>query len=296
MGFLDDYQPVEDRLREFYERHPYGRINTELLVHGDGHYIVKATIYLGDEVGSTPPKATGLAHDSTDSLPANMKASALEVCETSAIGRALANMGLAPKGARPSREEMQKASPVPHASPAARSAATAENAPQRGATGASAAPDLEPVTRPDSLGESGAAATSEGPTGGTTGQHDRPASLGATSEGVGAPSPSGLRPREGGTPGASRPTPSPKGIGAPSDDPSEAVSGGEYGEGSTPAPASDVIDTTNLIALLEAVGGSETKAINAVNKAMHTAYKRAALQTLEPEDWAAGLQLVRGNR
>jgi hypothetical protein len=37
--------------------------------------------------------------------------SALENCETSAIGRALANLGYAPKGKRPSREEMLKASP-----------------------------------------------------------------------------------------------------------------------------------------------------------------------------------------
>ena len=39
-----------------------------------------------------------------------MKQSALEVCETSAIGRALANLGYAAKGKRPSREEMSKAS------------------------------------------------------------------------------------------------------------------------------------------------------------------------------------------
>jgi hypothetical protein len=35
----------------------------------------------------------------------------LENCETSAIGRALANAGYAPKGKRPSREEMTKVAP-----------------------------------------------------------------------------------------------------------------------------------------------------------------------------------------
>jgi arylamine N-acetyltransferase len=35
----------------------------------------------------------------------------LENCETSAIGRALANAGYAPKGKRPSREEMSKVAP-----------------------------------------------------------------------------------------------------------------------------------------------------------------------------------------
>ena len=100
----------------------------------------------------------------------------MEVCETSAIGRALANLGLAPKGARPSLEEMQKA---------------------RAAV-------------------------------------------------VSAPEPR------------------------------------------KPAPSSNP-----LAELLEAVGGSEVKATNAVNKAMHTNYSKSELEGLEPEDWQAGLALVR---
>lgn len=109
MSFLEDYQPVEDRLRLFWEDHPYGRVITELLHHEDGEYIVLASVYFGNELRNDPPTATGLAHDSVSSLPNNMKSSALEVCETSAIGRALANAGYAPKDKRPSREEMQKA-------------------------------------------------------------------------------------------------------------------------------------------------------------------------------------------
>ena len=115
MGFLDDYEPVEDRLRAFWEEHPEGRIVTELVSHADGDYIFRAEVFkLPPVVGATTnggvqlPDATGYAHDSVAQLPNNMKASALEVCETSAIGRALANMGYAPKGRRPSREEMQK--------------------------------------------------------------------------------------------------------------------------------------------------------------------------------------------
>ncbi len=37
----------------------------------------------------------------------------MENCETSAIGRALANAGYAPKGKRPSREEMSEAVATP---------------------------------------------------------------------------------------------------------------------------------------------------------------------------------------
>jgi hypothetical protein len=109
MGFnLADYEPVEDRLREFWKDHPKGRVVTELLAHENADYIVQAFIYTDHE----QPAATGLAHDSYDQLPTQMKVSALETCETSAIGRALANLGYAPKGKRPSREEMEKSRPA----------------------------------------------------------------------------------------------------------------------------------------------------------------------------------------
>jgi hypothetical protein len=125
MGFnLADYEPVEDRLREFWKDHPAGRVVTELLKHDGADYIVKAAIYRGDELRDGLPAATGLAHDSYDQLPQQMKVSALETCETSAIGRALANLGYAPKGKRPSREEMEKS----------RSGASGKGKPGRGTT------------------------------------------------------------------------------------------------------------------------------------------------------------------
>lgn len=117
MSFLDSYEPVEDRIRAFWEEHPEGRIVTEITRMVDGDYIFRAEVYRLPPVagasmtgGVQLPDATGYAHDSRDDLPASMKSSALEVCETSAIGRALANLGYAPKGKRPSREEMSKAS------------------------------------------------------------------------------------------------------------------------------------------------------------------------------------------
>lgn len=110
MSFLQDYEPVEDRLRAFWNEHEDGHIETELVHHADGEYIFKATIW---RHGEDRPAATGYARDAVNSLPPNMKASALEVAETSAIGRALANLGYAPKGRRPSREEMSKASASP---------------------------------------------------------------------------------------------------------------------------------------------------------------------------------------
>jgi hypothetical protein len=68
-------------------------------------YIVKAYLFKNAEDGVA--WATGYAEETVTSRGVN-QTSALENCETSAIGRALANAGYAPKGKRPSREEMTK--------------------------------------------------------------------------------------------------------------------------------------------------------------------------------------------
>lgn len=106
MGFLDDYEPVEDRLEKFWADHPNGRIITEIVAWDSSSYIVKATVWREDTEDN--PAATGLAQETVTATGVN-KTSALENCETSAIGRALANLGYAAKGKRASREEMEKA-------------------------------------------------------------------------------------------------------------------------------------------------------------------------------------------
>jgi len=106
MGFfnIEDYEPVEARLNRFWELHKDdGRVETELVSHNNGHYIVKAIIWVGER-----QVASGLADEHTEAKGVNSR-NALENAETSAIGRALANFNFAPKGKRPSREEMVKA-------------------------------------------------------------------------------------------------------------------------------------------------------------------------------------------
>ena len=108
---LADYEPVEKRLgykvdaKSFWEDYPNGRIATELEVVEANRYIVKAYLYKAQE--DSVAFATGYAEETVSTRGVN-QTSALENCETSAIGRALANAGYAPKGKRPSREEMTK--------------------------------------------------------------------------------------------------------------------------------------------------------------------------------------------
>jgi hypothetical protein len=102
---LAEYEPVEVRLEKFIKDYPAFRISTELEVVEATRYIVKAYLFKNAEDGVA--WATGYAEETVSSRGVN-QTSALENCETSAIGRALANAGYAPKGKRPSREEMTK--------------------------------------------------------------------------------------------------------------------------------------------------------------------------------------------
>ena len=115
-----DYEGVDSRIHRFYQDHPNGRILTKIFeIYRDDNgrpiqYIVCARVFRdpvnlveGTSVPVRMPDATGYAEE-TVSVSTAPKASLLETCETSAIGRALANLGYSPKGARASREEMEK--------------------------------------------------------------------------------------------------------------------------------------------------------------------------------------------
>ena len=105
---LNDYETVEERIRRFYKDNPDARITTEL-VSTDGdpgrtRWIVKAYVFRDSE--RDKPDATGYAFE-VDGSGMTQKAAALETCETSAIGRALANLNYS-GNKRASREEMAK--------------------------------------------------------------------------------------------------------------------------------------------------------------------------------------------
>lgn len=102
----DGYAPVADRVRLFYERYPTGRIVTHLVRRTDEEVMFRAEVFRGQ--GEREPAATGWAAEREGDGDINTVA-CLENTETSAVGRALANLGLIASPHRPSREEMQKA-------------------------------------------------------------------------------------------------------------------------------------------------------------------------------------------
>jgi hypothetical protein len=83
-----EYVEVNERLKYFRENHPEHSLTTEIIQCTEEHCVIKATIcHGGVEI------ATGHAHEVRSANFIN-KTSFVEVCETSAWGRALANFGI----------------------------------------------------------------------------------------------------------------------------------------------------------------------------------------------------------
>lgn len=103
---LDEYEPVEKRITDFWERWPNGRIHTVIVSLDEKQIIVRAEIFTDRD--DHRPVTVDHAQEKVggSGMTAN---SWLEIACTSAIGRGLATLGLSKKGKRPSREEMIKA-------------------------------------------------------------------------------------------------------------------------------------------------------------------------------------------
>ena len=102
---LDNYEMVKDRLPLFYEKYPDGRITSEVISEDSTGVTIRAFLYKDmDEQAHNTPLTTGIARE----VPGGFIDKYTENCETSAIGRALANLNMYSKD-RPSREEMESA-------------------------------------------------------------------------------------------------------------------------------------------------------------------------------------------
>ncbi|MCT2122634.1 hypothetical protein [Dietzia cinnamea] len=105
---LDNYEPVDERIARFKNDHPNFRVVTEEWHEGEPgatRWIVKASVWR-DAENTGLPDGTGYAFE-IDGQGMTQRTAALETCETSAIGRALANLGYA-GNRKVTREEMIK--------------------------------------------------------------------------------------------------------------------------------------------------------------------------------------------
>ena len=104
---LSNYEDVNARITRFRSEFPMGRIVTEI-VHVDydqGRVLVKATVYRTDDPAELPA-ATDYAYEFRSTHGVN-RDFWIENCVTSAVGRAIG--ALTPSGARPTRQDMEKA-------------------------------------------------------------------------------------------------------------------------------------------------------------------------------------------
>ena len=102
---LDDYEPVATRLSRWLENTDgHTRVITDMVHRGDGWCVFRAELWVDNTL-----IATGWAEEHVTDRGVN-STSHVENCETSAVGRALANAGFAgwDPSKRASREEMTK--------------------------------------------------------------------------------------------------------------------------------------------------------------------------------------------
>jgi len=109
---LENYETVEDRLKAFWKDYPDGRIETDIIhITQDGTCVtVRAEIYRLET--DARPVTTGIAQETKGQGGFANADAWMENCETSAIGRALANWKYQGSNKpRPSKEEMSKSAP-----------------------------------------------------------------------------------------------------------------------------------------------------------------------------------------
>jgi len=104
---LEGYAPVQERIGEFYRDFPHGCIKTRLVREDGPEVVFEARVYRTPEEVAAGVYTSGWAREIEGKNPVN-RTSHLENCESSAIGRALANLGYSKDAKRPSRAEMLK--------------------------------------------------------------------------------------------------------------------------------------------------------------------------------------------
>jgi hypothetical protein len=104
---LESYATVQERIAQFYQDHPQGSIRTFMVVRDGPEIVFEARLYRTPEEAAMGIYTSGWAREVEGKSAVN-RTSHLENAETSACGRALANLGYATDARRPSRNEMLK--------------------------------------------------------------------------------------------------------------------------------------------------------------------------------------------
>jgi hypothetical protein len=106
---LENYETVEERLKVFWKDNPEGRIFTEVVHETDDGSCVTIRAFIYKDENDTNPISTGIAQETKGQGGFANTDAWVENCETSAIGRALANWKYQGSNKpRPSAEEMSK--------------------------------------------------------------------------------------------------------------------------------------------------------------------------------------------
>jgi hypothetical protein len=104
---LSQYQTVQERIDLFWELHPNGRFNLEIVSMTPEQVVIKSEVWT--DISEEKPRAVDFAEERFGSSPVN-KTSFIENCASSSLGRSISQLGgvLSPKGKKPSAEEMAK--------------------------------------------------------------------------------------------------------------------------------------------------------------------------------------------
>jgi hypothetical protein len=108
---LESYATVQERIAQFYQDFPDGSIRTFMTLRDGPEVIFEARVYRTPEEAAMGVYTSGWAREVEGKTPVN-RTSHLENCESSSVGRALANLGYATDARRPSRSEMIKVARV----------------------------------------------------------------------------------------------------------------------------------------------------------------------------------------
>jgi hypothetical protein len=108
---LESYATVQERISQFYQDFPDGSIRTFMVVRDGPEVVFEARVYRTPEEAAMGVYTSGWAREIEGKTPVN-RTSHLENCESSAVGRALSNLGYATDARRPSRSEMIKVARV----------------------------------------------------------------------------------------------------------------------------------------------------------------------------------------